>query len=442
MKHDVQIKNLMVFFLFMTATSCGLIPLTPKQIAKKVMPSVVVISTKDCQGNDLALGSGFFIESDLIVTNVHVMKNAFSATAKSLDENVIYEVTKVIGFTNKNDLCVLKLKNAKCKPLKIDADCKVEIGDQVYAAGNPHGLEGSLSKGIVSAVRSKTGLFQIDAPISPGSSGGPLVNSKGNVIGIIVSSLVSGQNLNFAVPVKYLKKITLDWEIPISNFGFDYARNGLDKEHLKGPVKSIISQKEMYHRSFEEYSSYNELGDILAYRSNFVDEYGNKDHYDHEYEYDKDGLLAFKTIKTYDENGELKESLRVEFKKQDKKPVKIRDYNSLKNEHLGIIVAGGYDTGGGIRWDCQGQSLEHLNTYNLGNKILIDNEKYTYTPDGLISEIIRIQNDLLKEIVKFEYEYDNFGNWTSRTTYVNKGAGFSADIVERRKINYYEQVFQ
>ena len=85
----------------------------------------------------------------------------------------------------------------------------VQIGMPVYVTGNPRGLEGTFSDGLISAIREVNGrkLFQMTAPVSPGSSGGPVLNSSGEVIGITVSQVKDGQNLNFAVPVNYLKEL-------------------------------------------------------------------------------------------------------------------------------------------------------------------------------------------------------------------------------------------
>lgn len=83
------------------------------------------------------------------------------------------------------------------------------VGDEVYAVGNPLGLEGTFSRGIVSGIRqigSET-LFQITAPISPGSSGGPILDTRGKVIGVAMATFKGGQSLNFAIPVAYLKSL-------------------------------------------------------------------------------------------------------------------------------------------------------------------------------------------------------------------------------------------
>jgi S1-C subfamily serine protease len=92
----------------------------------------------------------------------------------------------------------------------------LDIGETVFAVGNPRGLEGTFSAGIVSGYREIKGLslLQITAPISPGSSGGPIADEKGEVIGIAVATFRGGQNLNFAIPVRYIKQLSASMSAP------------------------------------------------------------------------------------------------------------------------------------------------------------------------------------------------------------------------------------
>lgn len=89
------------------------------------------------------------------------------------------------------------------------SDTIPELGQRIFAIGNPKGLSGTISEGIISGIRvlENNDLYQITAPISPGSSGGPVLNTSGDVIGVSVASLTSGQNLNFAIPAKYVKNL-------------------------------------------------------------------------------------------------------------------------------------------------------------------------------------------------------------------------------------------
>jgi hypothetical protein len=100
---------------------------------------------------------------------------------------------------------------------KLVEKISVEIGDPVYAVGNPEGWEGTFSQGLVSGIRHVDAdtILQITAPISPGSSGGPVLNSQGSVVGIAVATFTEGQNLNFAVPVVYLAALLRDAKYPV-----------------------------------------------------------------------------------------------------------------------------------------------------------------------------------------------------------------------------------
>ncbi len=155
------------------------------------------------------MGSGFFVRPDTIVTNYHVIRGASSASLKQIGSSKVYEVDGITGIDKTNDLVFVTVKglSAKALPLVVDL-AKVDIGQDIFALGNPQGLEGTISQGIVSSKGlrqiGQENLIQITAPISPGSSGGPVVNKFGQVIGIASASLTSGQNLNFAVPAAYV----------------------------------------------------------------------------------------------------------------------------------------------------------------------------------------------------------------------------------------------
>ena len=131
----------------------------------------------------------------------------------------IYAIEKIVAHSKNHDLAIVKVKGVKIIGINVpalplgDSDA-VQIGDKVYVAGNPEGLEGTFSDGIISAIRgnSTDKIFQMTAPISPGSSGGPVLNDSGKVIGISVGGMEHGQNLNFAIPVNYLKPLV---KIPI-----------------------------------------------------------------------------------------------------------------------------------------------------------------------------------------------------------------------------------
>ncbi len=193
--------------------------LTPRQIVDKVLPSVVVIFAQDKQGKTISQGGGFVFKSGLIATNLHIFRRASSAFVKVANSEKRYNITSVVDMDLRHDICAVRIDDRSIPQLSLDEANKLGIGDEVFAFGNPKGLEGSVSKGIISSIRNNLGLIQIDAAISPGSSGGPIVNQQAQVIGIAVSALTSGQNLNFSVPIKYLLALKEQFNFPLSVAG-------------------------------------------------------------------------------------------------------------------------------------------------------------------------------------------------------------------------------
>ena len=182
---------------------------TVPEIAEKALAATVYLEMQDSTGKILGFGSGFFVRENLIATNYHVINRAMSGTAKLVDKSITYTIEGVAAIDKTNDLAVLKVTASAIKPLPLGDSDTVRIGEAVYVAGNPKGLEGTFSNGIISGLRgnSTKERLQMTAPISPGSSGGPVLNSKGEVIGVSFLTLVGGQNLNFAISVNLLKKL-------------------------------------------------------------------------------------------------------------------------------------------------------------------------------------------------------------------------------------------
>jgi V8-like Glu-specific endopeptidase len=193
-----------VIVLFLTASAT--LGQTAQEIAKKAFGSTVLLMMEDKSGQPISLGSGFFVRENIIATNLHVVEGATTGYAKIVGKKQKYDVAGYVAIDNKMDLVLLKINDANVPSLPLGNSSKTAIGDEIYAVGNPQGLEGTFSKGIISAIRTieKDTLLQITAPISPGSSGGPILNNEGNVIGISIATFKGGQNLNFAIPASYL----------------------------------------------------------------------------------------------------------------------------------------------------------------------------------------------------------------------------------------------
>jgi uncharacterized protein (TIGR02145 family) len=171
-------------------------------IYQKAVNSVVTIETNE------GLGSGFFIQKNLVATNYHVIEDANSAVIYLNNTNTSYEVEGYVALDEQNDLAILKVKYDAGVPLKL-SQTMVKQGDDVLVIGSPKGLAATITKGIVSNLNAELKLIQIDAAISHGSSGGPVFNITGEVIGVAVGGIENGQNLNFAIPAKTLENLLL-----------------------------------------------------------------------------------------------------------------------------------------------------------------------------------------------------------------------------------------
>jgi S1-C subfamily serine protease len=180
--------------------------LTAEQIAQRFLPGVALIICDDGKGN-YSQGSGFFIAPGMILTNAHVVKGMVRGVVMAGGQQKKNLINAVAYFNSENtDLALLvsdEAKSVKTPDLPLAKPNDLRIGETIYVLSNPEGLVGTISQGIVSSgIRqiNKKDLLQITAPISSGSSGGAVMNSRGEVIGIATSSLQGGQNLNFAVP--------------------------------------------------------------------------------------------------------------------------------------------------------------------------------------------------------------------------------------------------
>jgi len=170
-------------------------------LVARLGPSVVLIRTFDANGRSLAQGSGFLLEDKRVVTNTHVVRGA--ANVEILDSNgrLIGATQFAEALSNSVDLAILPRVQTDQPGLPL-AQGDPLVGTAVIVIGAPEGLQNTVSDGIISAVRTvdTQRLIQISAAISEGSSGGPVVSLNGQVIGVAVSTVDGGQNLNFAIP--------------------------------------------------------------------------------------------------------------------------------------------------------------------------------------------------------------------------------------------------
>ena len=210
----------------------------PTQIYGIIASATVRIESCDKDGRMHNLGSGFFIsDNGEIVTNYHVIAGAQKIKVKRYD-GVEFDVTKILAFDPSNDLVILKVESKGNSYLSIATDT-LETGDSVYALGNPLGVDSVFTSGIVSNPSKKVNgidMVVFTAPISSGSSGGPLVNARGEVVGINNQIADKGQNLNFAVMANKITAMEKTLDKTVETF---YLEN-LDTSGVKALIYHLI----------------------------------------------------------------------------------------------------------------------------------------------------------------------------------------------------------
>ena len=198
---------------------------SPAEQITRLKKAVVIVTTYDDQGKPLLQGSGFFIESDLVATNFHVIKHASQIRIETFNRTTA-TVTSVLVKDEKSDLALLRLdspsRQSTVLPLKTTATTE---GDSVTVISNPQGAHWRVTSGTTGLLWEFQGLgerLQITAAISPGSSGGPVLDARGEVVGIATMYFNSIENLSFAVPVERLLALqvkALNAQARLTGFG-------------------------------------------------------------------------------------------------------------------------------------------------------------------------------------------------------------------------------
>lgn len=174
------------------------------ELVRRVKPAVVSIITYDAKGEMKMTGSGFFIRPGQVITNLHVIDGAHHAEIRTFDgKGKTYPVRGMDAIDEEGDLALLDIEMPEARTHALEMAATVpDEGEKIFIIGNPLRLEGSVADGIVSAVREVPNLgkiIQITAPISPGNSGSPVFNMKGEVVGVVTLKVTNGQNIGLAL---------------------------------------------------------------------------------------------------------------------------------------------------------------------------------------------------------------------------------------------------
>lgn len=241
-------KSILTLILLTTVSVISFGQVSFKDLIATNEKAVFSVFTYDDFGVPSGSGTGFFISSSGIgITNFHVLKGASTAIIK-LNDKTTYKITEIIESNQDADLVKFKIENgnAKAFPFLTVKTTALQKGEKIFVIGNPHGFESSVSEGIISSLRETEGyeqVIQITAPISPGSSGSPVMTMDGKVIGVATFQYTEGQNLNFAVAAKMISKLNVQSKKLVSNTNTNFiVINEQCKENSELILNSIDYQ--------------------------------------------------------------------------------------------------------------------------------------------------------------------------------------------------------
>ena len=175
-----------IFFIILVIVSFSYAKI--HEIVLKQTRAVVTVYINDKDGKQIATGTGFIINSNgIIATNYHVISKFLednNTLFVKMENGAFFPLSEIGNFDKENDIAVFKIDGIKLPMVKFAKNYEPKQGEDIVVVGSPLGLETTVSDGIISSIRGKDGIIQITAPISPGSSGSPVFNSKGEVIGV------------------------------------------------------------------------------------------------------------------------------------------------------------------------------------------------------------------------------------------------------------------
>jgi len=189
--------------------SAPAVPGSEAELARRALQSTVSIAMQASGGTVAGVGSGFLVGPGLVVTNLHVVAGHARGFVKKPGLQTTAAILGVVAVDERADLAIVKVGPVEGEPLSVAPTDSASVGDRVYVVGSPRALEGTFTDGLISGFRSERGVryLQISAPISKGSSGGPVLSRTGAVVGVVRGYLDDGQNLNFAVSAEHVAEL-------------------------------------------------------------------------------------------------------------------------------------------------------------------------------------------------------------------------------------------
>jgi S1-C subfamily serine protease len=231
------LSNAVLFSLVvLPATVIAQNSLVTPEIVEKVSKSVVLIKGTNDKGSQL--GSGFLLSSDgKVATNLHVIREMKTGGVQ-LQSGEIFDAFSILAFDERKDLAILQIAGFDLPAIELGNSNEVKAGESVIAVGSPRGLQGTVTAGVVSAIRDDPAsagykVIQTDAAANPGNSGGPLLNGRGQVIGVVTTKLRDSEGLNFAVPINYVRGLMASTGKPVNLDGLRAALKALPSDSFK-----------------------------------------------------------------------------------------------------------------------------------------------------------------------------------------------------------------
>ncbi len=250
MKKYIFILSTLILFFIQSKTSWSL---TADAVYQKVNQSVYAVINFDAYKREYnVIGSSVAISPNILATNCHV---ALAPPQLAIKIGQQIKLAKIIYQNTRRDLCLVYVPNANFTPISLRDTSHLKIGEEVFAIGSPHGLERTLSKGIISNIHQKGQgpfqegpIIQTDASISPGSSGGGIFDQEGQLVGITTFIFRPGmaENLGFAIPAKWIHLALIKSQQKAQNEKIDLDETEIlnhptKQQHLKHFGKSNIS---------------------------------------------------------------------------------------------------------------------------------------------------------------------------------------------------------